>query len=134
VSVTESRVSGTGLFGNSGVVVHYTPMPVAVFTGRLANTYTVTPSHAGARFGGFVEIADLFSLAGLSVLVSVDSGSGLSLGLFNKNPAAGSLFIAAPGAIFSPPVPTKPNGFEQMAFPVGLISRVGYTGFDTVVL
>lgn len=89
VTVTESTVSGTGLFGNSGVVVHYSASPLAIFTGQLANTYTVAASHPGARFSNFIEIADLFSNAGLSVTVGLDSGSGLSLELRNKNPKTG---------------------------------------------
>jgi hypothetical protein len=133
VNVTEATVSGSGLFGNSGVVVHYSATPLAIFTGRLANTYTVAPSHAGAHFGGFVEIADLFSLAGLTVLVSVDGKSGLSLGLFNKNPAAGNLFLVAPGGTFNPFIMTKPNGFEQVTFLFGLTSKVGYAGFGNPV-
>jgi hypothetical protein len=135
VKVTQSTVSGSGLFGNSGVVVHYSATPLAIFTGRLANTYTVAPSFPGARFSNFIAIDDLFSPAGLSVVVDVDHGSGLSLSLFNLNPATGHLTIFAPGGIFSPPFPTPPNGFEQVAFPpFVLVSRVGYRGFGSVLL
>ena len=44
VKVTESTISGIGLFGNSGVVVGYQDTIPLIFTGRLANTYTVAPS------------------------------------------------------------------------------------------
>jgi hypothetical protein len=137
VKVSESTVSGTGLFGNSGVVVHYGDTPLAIFTGRMPNTYTVAPTLPGARFSNFIAIEDLFSPAGLTVVVDVDHGSGLSLSLFKfLNPANGHLkIVAPPGAIFSPPFATVPNGFEQVNFPpFGLVSRVGYRGFLDVHL
>jgi hypothetical protein len=149
VTVTESTVTGKGLFGNDGVVLTYSAPLLGIGTGRLANTYTVAPSHPGARFSGTIGIADDSSDAGLSVHVSVDPGSGLHLDLSNKDPKTGSLAIsAAPGAFhthatFNPQVPTTPNGTEAVQYlgrpvapigkiGVGLTSVVTYTGFDSV--
>jgi hypothetical protein len=130
VTVTESTIAGTGLFGNSSVVVHYNATIPIIQTGRLANTYTVAPSAPGAHFSKPVFISDEFSLASaLNVLVTLDSGSGLFLSLFNKNPNTGSLFISAPGGTFNPFNMTKPNGTETVTFGGGLTSTVIYAGF-----
>jgi hypothetical protein len=86
---------------------------------------------AGARFKEPISIRDEFSSAGLSVKVSVDSGSGLNLNLFNKNPATGSLFISALSGTFNPFTPTTPNGTETVTF-TGLTSTIGYAGLDNV--
>jgi hypothetical protein len=139
VTVTESAISGKGLFGNSGVVVRYRRTQPQFVTGRLANTYTVAGSHPGATFGNGITISDAFSSAGLSVQVSVDSASGLFLDLFNWDSARGSLSISAPGGAFNPFNPTPVNGTETVTFPgghghpVGLTSKVVYGGFGHVV-
>ena len=139
VTVTESAISGKGLFGNSGVVVRYRRTQPQFVTGRLANTYTVAGSHPGATFGNGITISDAFSSAGLSVQVSVDSASGLFLDLFNWDSARGSLSISAPGGAFNPFNPTPVNGTETVTFPgghghpVGLTSKVVYAGFGHVV-
>src|SRR5262249_21984198 len=75
VKVTESTVSGTGLFGNNAVQLSYSSTPLEFFNGQLANTYTVAPSHPGAHFNDRILMHDEFSNAGLSVHVNVDSGS-----------------------------------------------------------
>jgi hypothetical protein len=149
VTVTESTVSGTGLFGNNGVVVHYRGTQPQFITGRLANTYTVAGSHPGAHFGNGITISDEFPSAGLSVTVNVDDGSGLNLDLFNANATTGSLTIAASTvspvrAKFGPRPAATPNGTETVSFfvleprgkivPAGVPSTVSYTGFDQVTL
>jgi hypothetical protein len=134
MTVTESTISGTGMFGNNSVVVTYQVAPPLFETGRLANTYRVTGSHPGAAFlPGGISINDDFSSAGLTVHVDVDSKSGLALSMFNQNPAAGSLFIsAALGAGFNPFSPTTPNGTETVTFFGGFTSTVTYQGFGSV--
>jgi hypothetical protein len=138
VAVTESTISGKGLFGNDNVVVHYRATQPQFVTGRLANTYTVAGSHPGAIFGNGITISDEFSGAGLSVQVNVDSASGLVLDLFNRDPATGSLSISAPGAVFNPFNPPPVSGIETVTFVsghggrVGRISTVAYTGFGHV--
>lgn len=136
MTVTESTVSGTGMFGNNSVVVSYAAIrDLAILTGRLDETYTVIGSHPGATFTSQVNIADNFGNAGFNVQVNVDSQSGLFLGVDYNNPANGSLDISAPsGANFSPPSASIPNGQEQIAFAGGLTSTVIYNGFDSVIL
>src|SRR5262249_10144098 len=132
VTVTESSIFGTGLFGNNGVHVHYTASNPVILTGQLANDYIVAPSHPGARFNNPVLIDDEFSAAPLSVTVVVDSGSSLHLGLFDQHPASASLFIsAAPGGTFNPSKPVTPNGSETVTFPGGLTSEVLWEGFGS---
>jgi hypothetical protein len=136
VTVTESTVSGTGLFGNSAVKLHYSSTAnLTIVTGHLANIYSVVGSHPGARFGSNITIDDL-SDVGMSVVVALDAGSGLQrlnlLNTFEAHPAAASLFISAPGAFFSHPVPTLPAGIEDVFFLGGLSSEVVYNGFTNV--
>jgi hypothetical protein len=131
-TVTESSIFGTGLFGNSAVVVQYAAAPPTIITGRLANTYIVAPSQAGARFTQEISIDDLIATSSLHVTVSVDSRSGLLLNLVNENPASGSLFISAPGGTFNPSKPVTPDGAETVTFPGGLSSQVLWEGFNSV--
>jgi hypothetical protein len=132
VKVTESTVSGTGLFGNNSVVVHYISAPLQLDPGQLANTYTVVASHAGARFNSPILINDVSSSKVQNIVVDLDSGSGLNLELFDLHPATAHLFIAAPGGKFNPTKPVTPNGKEAVSFTGGLNSTVTYFGFDTV--
>jgi hypothetical protein len=135
VKVTESTVSGTGLFGNNGVVVQYSSATLSIITGRLANAYTVTGSHPGARLFSIITIDGTLSSAGLSVQADVDSGSHMDLHLLNPSPVTGHLVISAPGEQFNPQKPVTPNGTEFVAF-TGLLpgSLVQYQGFNTVTL
>jgi hypothetical protein len=135
VRVTESTISATGLFGNNSVVVHYGDTFVLFETGRLPNTYVVAASRPGSPFiPAGISINDDFSSAGLTVRVGLDSGSGLHLSLFNQNPAAGFLTVAATGGTYNPTAPTAPNGSEDVTFAGGLTSTFFYEGFDTVSL
>jgi hypothetical protein len=133
VTVTESTISGTGLFGNNAVTVHYAATgKVQIGTGQLANTYTVVGSKTGARFNSRIEIAD-DSTKGLSASVFLDSGSGLQLSLVNSSihPAPASLFISALHGTFSRSTPL-PTGTEFVRFAGGLTSEVDYDGFTSV--
>jgi hypothetical protein len=134
MTITESTISGSGMFGSNAVVVTYEDTFPLIETGQLANTYTVAGSHPGAEFlTQGISINDDFSNAGLTVQVSVDSTSDLQLSLFNKNPAAGSLLIsAATGGGFNPFSPTTPNGTEDVTFFGGFTSTVAYEGFNSV--
>jgi hypothetical protein len=135
MTVTESTISGIGMFGNNAVVVTYEGVGfLDIETGQLANKYTVAGSHPGAQFVSQISLNDDFSHAGMSVQVSVDSGSGLGLAMFNQNPANGSLSISAAGGTYSPSIGTIPNGFQNILFAKGLTSAVEYSGFDEVTL
>jgi hypothetical protein len=131
VKVTESTVSGTGLFGNNGVVVHYSSASLQMEPGQLANTYTVAASHA-VRFRNPILIDDINSSKVQNIVVDVDSDSGLGLTLFDATPATAHLFVSAPGGTFNPRKPVTPNGEESVTFNGGLTSTVTYFGFDHV--
>jgi hypothetical protein len=135
VTVTESTISGRGLFGNNSVVLTYEAVNnLTILTGRLVENYTVTGSHPGATFGTQVAIDNNNTgNSGLNIRVDVDSGSGLFLATDSNNPAESSLVISAPSnASFSPPVGSIPRGQEQISFAGGLTSTVIYDGFDSV--
>src|SRR5207302_1934083 len=107
VTVTESTISGTGLFGNDAVKLTYSNTAVVgILTGQLADTYSVVGSKPGALFRSNITIAD-FSTVAIHVFVAVDSGSLLNPILFNDfaSPNTASLFISAPGGTFRQPVP-----------------------------
>jgi hypothetical protein len=135
VSVTETTIFGTGLFGSNSVVVTYEDINFTEFeTGRLANAYTVFHSNPSIPFVGALSLNDNFSNAGMTVRVSVDPNSALNLSMFNLSPAAGALFVSATGGTFNPASPTTPNGTEVVSFTSGQNSTVGYTGFGSVTL
>jgi hypothetical protein len=135
MTVTETRISGNGMFGGNSVVVTYEDITQTdIETGRLANSYTVAHLNPNIPFVGGLGISNDFSNAGLFVGVAVDSNSGLNLGLFNQNPAAGILSISASGGTFNPTSPTTPNGTEVVSFTSGQNSTVGYEGFGSVSL
>jgi hypothetical protein len=137
VKVTQSIISGTGLFGNNAAVVEYhNTGHVQISTGEQADTYTIAGSKPGAHFGSSIEIDDN-STVGLNVAVALDAGSGLDLHLNNgllANPAPASLLISAPQGTYSPPAPPLPTGGETMTFAGGLTSYVIYQGFTSVDL
>jgi hypothetical protein len=144
VTVTESSITGTGLFGPNGSVQYqYTPEfqgdqeSLFFFTGQLAETYTFTASSPTASFSpGQINLTDNSSTGGLTVKADVDPFTRLSLSLSSSSPANSSLFVSAgSGANFNPSVMTAPNGFEDVTFPTVSGStggRVNYGGFDTV--
>ncbi len=135
VTVTESTVSGAGLFGNDAAVLHYSATSLAIATGQLANTYTVVGSHPGARFAsGPIVIDDGSALAGLSVQVGVDAGSDLDLRLYNDGGAVnGDLYIQTLLGGVNPESPTFGTGTETVTFEGGYTSTVSYVGFSSVV-
>jgi hypothetical protein len=135
VTVTESTISGTGLFGNDAVTLDYFNTAHVEFrTGQLADTYNVVGSQPGTHFGSKITIED-FSRVGLNVQVALDGGSGLDLDLRNTSlatPAPATLFISASNGTFSDPTPNLPAGTEDVTFAGGLTSKVAYKGFTSV--
>jgi hypothetical protein len=170
VTVTESTVSGTGLFGNNAAVLHYSGLAVGpqngltIDTGSLHNTYAVKGSQTGARFTpDKIVIVDravapsafhpIATNGGLDVQVTVDSGSGLNLSLFDDSDIVnGTLSISAVGrAFFNPSAPSFGQGTETVTFVrllplgvsgpvppifpiIGLTSTVSYSGFSSISL
>jgi hypothetical protein len=134
VTLTESTISGTGLFGNDAVVVHYSLVgTLGIDTGQLADTYAIAGSKPGAVFTSLIDIVD-GSHVGLSVVVTLDAGSGLDLNLNNSTNAPAQLFISAVDGTFSSDTPTLPTGTEFVTFAGGLTSQISYSGFDGVTL
>jgi hypothetical protein len=148
VRVTESTISGTGLFGNNAAVVHYSDTGhLQILTGTAADTYAVRGSKPGAHFDSSIEIDDDFAAGGLNVGVAVDAGSGLHLHLdaffttiFVKGQLAPatqppvSLSLFGLHGRYSQPTPTLPDGDETVTFAGGLTSDVSYQGFTSVSL
>jgi hypothetical protein len=135
ITVTESTISGTGLFGNNSVVLTYQAVnSLTILAGRLVENYTVTESRPGATFGTQIAIDNNNTgTAGLNIRVNVDAGSGLFLATDTNSPAESSLVVSAPPtASFSPPVGSIPMGTENITFPGGLTSTVIYSGYDSV--
>jgi hypothetical protein len=140
IKVTESTVSGTGLFGAGGFLQYSSLIPgdlvPSIFTGQLDNTYTVKTSSPTASFnsqGLAILISDASTTGSLNVQVDLDANSDLSLSVLSNDPARSSLFISAPpGSGFSPFIMPKPEGFEQVFVPGAFHSSgVFYNGFDT---
>jgi hypothetical protein len=133
VKVTESTISGLGLFGNNGVTLFYSNVgTVNLVSGQDSDVYTVVGSHTGARFTSRINITD-FSTQFFLANVFVDSGSHLSLSLSNitKQPAA-ELFVHPSGGTAT--LPGTLNGVVDVFFGGVLGSTVAYSGFTLVAV
>jgi hypothetical protein len=126
VTVTEKNISGTGLFGNNAAVVSYIDVAtVSLFSGQLADTYTVKGSTSIAEFSSQIDIFDDSNKL-FDAKVDLDSHSHLNLGL-DKLSTLGTadLFINAPGGKFS----NLSGGVIDVSFPGGLPSQIDNNGF-----
>jgi hypothetical protein len=133
VRVTESTVSGTGLFGNNGVTLFYSNVGTFdLFTGQDTDEYTVAASHPGAQFTTWIIITDC-STQFFRADVFVDSGSHLNLSLSNDTtqPAA-ELFIHPSGGTAA--LPGTLDGTVFVFFGGVLGSQVDYLGFTLVAV
>jgi hypothetical protein len=124
VTVTESTISGTGLFGNNAATLTYTNTPtVHILTGQLADTYIVNGTQGNASFVD-ITIFDC-SHVGLGVKVNLNAQSALDVSLDNlfiPNPAPASLEVVAIGADLvhsrlTPLGTLPPSGFNAASFP-----------------
>ncbi len=130
VTVNESTISATGLFGNNAVKVDYSGINRLLFvTGEQAETYTLAPSSSNAQLPNHIEI-DSHSQQGLTVGVTLFANSGLNLTMDNAEffdaPQA-SLTVTAIGATFD-----QSQGFESVVFAGGSTSNLTYPGPVTV--
>jgi hypothetical protein len=135
VTVTESKIFGTGLLGNNAAQLTYLDTAnVASLTSQLRDTYNVAASTNSASFSSNVSIFD-FARVGLNIQASLDAKTDLHLNLVNSfdEPNA-SLAIIAMGGHFSTVPPTLPDGVEDVTFPEGLTSTVAYQGYANVDL
>jgi hypothetical protein len=126
VTVTEKNISGTGLFGNNAAVVSYSDVSsVDLFSGQLADTYTVKGSSSTAEFGNRINIFDDSNKL-FDAKVDLDSHSHLNLGLDKLSTlGVADLFIDAPGGKFS----NLSGGVIDVSFPGGLPSQIDNNGF-----
>ena len=98
--MTQSSISGTGLFGNNAAEVSYSDVKtVDLNSGQLQDSYTVKASSSTASFSSQINLFD-DSSAGFSAHVFLDAKTHLNLSLQNETSKAGELFIDAPGAKF----------------------------------
>ena len=135
VTVNESKIFGTGLFGKNAVQLTYSNTgDVSFSTGQLQDTYNVAASTTKASFSSKISIFD-FSRVGLSVGPTLDANTNLDMNLVNSftEPKA-SLEIVALGARFSTVPPTMPTGVEDVTFPDGDTSTVAYQNYASVGL
>ena len=59
VTVTEKSISGTGLFGRNSVVLSYAGVAnISIYSGQLADQYTVEASQPGQGFLSKITITD----------------------------------------------------------------------------
>ncbi len=136
VTVTDTTISGTGLFGNDAVKVFYGNLgfgnvgTVSIAAGAGANNYMVQGSHPGAAFTSHIQIFSDSSVL-FDVQVNLDSHSQLNLLLTNEVPAVGRLFIHAPGGSVGDAIsPTNhDDGTLFASFPGEPTSVVNYDGF-----
>jgi hypothetical protein len=143
VKVTESTISGTGLFGNNAVVVNYKGLgKVQFLAGEFGEKYAVGGSTPTAAFSTEIEI-DGSADGALTVSADMDSNTNLDLVLKNASKADNSatLVFFAPGAAISPTRnPFSENGAPDLtggaeaSFLNGGHSNVDFTDFSTVVL
>jgi hypothetical protein len=145
VTVTESSISGTGLFGNNAAVVNYSNVGKLQFlAGEKHEQYFVhgsTPTAAFNNFSNPIEI-DGSANGGLFVDASVTASSNLELVAKNASKADNSatLVVFAPGATLNPVKPPFSetgapvlSGAEAAFFPNGSHSAVVYQDFSTVL-
>jgi hypothetical protein len=143
VKVTESTISGAGLFGDNAVMVNYTGLgKVQFLAGEMAEKYAVGGSTPTAAFTSKIEI-DGSANGSLSVSADVDSNTNLCLFLKNADKADNSatLVFFAPGAVLTPTSnPFSENGAPiltggaEASFFNGGHSLVEFTDFSTVLL
>jgi hypothetical protein len=139
VKVTESTISGLGLFGNNGVTLSYGNVgTVNLVTGQDTAAYTVIGSHAGAQFNSKITIT-YFSTLLANVLIRadvfVDSGSHLNLQLFNDTKQLSTELFIHPGVGLAS-LPGTHSGTVDVTYPgvPNSLSQIGYDGFTLVTV
>jgi hypothetical protein len=136
VTVTESTISGFGLFGNNGVKLFYQNVgTVNLVTGQDGADYTVAGSHKGAKFASKINLtyfSTLLANVPIRADVYVDSGSQLNLQLYNLTTQQGTVLdVHTTG---NPSLPGTPSGTVYVSFPgvPNSLSQIGYHNFSLV--
>jgi hypothetical protein len=133
VHVTESTVSGSGLFGNNSVKLVYNDVKfLTLMTGQDSDIYTVAASQAGAEFSAQINILD-FSTVELRVGVTINDHNNLNLQLYNSNPnnGAAELFVHVPSTA-SLSGGENGTGSLGVTFPDGSASQILYENYGEV--
>jgi hypothetical protein len=131
VTVTESTITGVGLFANSSVTLAYYDVgTLNLVSGQRADSYTVAGSWSGAEFTSKINITD-FSQDRFQAYAVVDSSSHLNLQLSNitTQPAASLDVISADGSVG---LPGTKSGTVDVYFAGVLGSQIAYSNFDLV--
>ncbi len=135
VTVTESTIAGTGLFGNNGVKLFYSNVgTVSMVTGQDGAEYVVEGSHSGAKFTSHIDItffSTVLDNVPYRANVFVDSGSQLQLELFNNTKQQAELDIHTDG---DAGLPGTLDGTVDVTFPgvPNSETQIEYNNFDLV--
>ena len=104
VTVTESTIKGTGLFGNSSVLVNYSNVKnLAIFTGELVRGLPESYTIEGSHFTTAINLVDDAEV-GLTVQVNLTASSNLNLNVQNgegQSVGPATVDVNAPGATFN---------------------------------
>jgi len=133
VTVSQSTISGTGLFGNNSVVVSYFNVDVVgIDAGSGKDHYTIQATKLGDAFTSFIAIVDTASTKSFVVDVFVDSGSNLNSHLVNfAEPDVAELIVHHHLGKFSDQKDGATSGDATVTFPDST-SQVHYDFFATV--
>lgn len=133
VTVTEKSVSGTGLFGNSNVVLSYGGVTnLSIDSGQLADQYTVEGSGPDAQFSTKISLTDS---SNTSFRADVYPGifADLDLSLFNSPALAVAQLYIHTISSETVTTPTPMQGVVDVTFAGVFTSQISYNGFTPMV-
>jgi hypothetical protein len=136
VTVTESTISGLGLFGNNAARISFVNVPeVSILSGTASDIYNLIGANPGESTSQISIFDD--STVSFAAIADVDTQSHLSVQLFNQstNPEApAALSIDDHGGKFSNPHPKPGNGVEDVHYSDGNTDQFAYFGFTSIKL
>jgi hypothetical protein len=128
VTISQSAVKGSGLFGNNAVTVFYSNVAdLDIAPGSGIDNYTIQASQVGDAFTSHIDIGT--DARSFDIDVVVDSGSHLQLTL-NDQEGNGSMVISPDGGTVSSS--GTPNGVADVSYDGALGSQITYVGMDDV--
>jgi hypothetical protein len=136
VTVTESSISGSGLFGNNSAEVTFDDVvTLSILSGQLADSYEVAGSSTGVEFGTQINIFD-DSTVRFNAGITVEDHNQLNVQLFNTTLQTDAfLYIYNPdnpsSIQFGPNYP-GPNSYVNFDYSDGQNSHVAFNGFPLV--
>jgi hypothetical protein len=133
VTVTEKSVSGTGLFGNSNVVLSYGGVAnLSIDSGQLADEYTVEGSGPDAQFSTKISLTDS-SNTSFRADVYVGIIADLNLSLFNSPALAVAQLDIHTVSSETVTTPTPMQGVVDVTFAGIFTSQISYNGFTPML-